>query len=101
MLFGGFLLNNASAPSYVIWLQRVSFFNQAFEALVANEFSDGTFQFDPVGYFTIDVEGEAFLDQLAFSPDRLPTNIGALLIMSAVYLFVGYAWLHIGVKSVR
>jgi len=49
MLFGGFLLNNASAPVYVQWLQDLSFFNQAFEALAANELAGVIFEFNPMG----------------------------------------------------
>ena len=68
MLFGGFLLNNESAPQYVEWLQvsnlktkpkhktkakakqfknnkkDISFFNHAFEALTANELAGAQYQ---------------------------------------------------------
>jgi ABC-type multidrug transport system ATPase subunit/ABC-type multidrug transport system permease subunit len=101
MLFGGFLLNNASAPDYVIWLQSVSFFNHAFEAAASNELAGAVFQFDPAGYFSIDVDGQAYLDQLAFSPTMLPTNLAALGGMTALYLLLGYLLLHFIVKSVR
>jgi ABC-type multidrug transport system ATPase subunit/ABC-type multidrug transport system permease subunit len=101
MLFGGFLLNNGSAPDYVIWLQSVSFFNHAFEAAASNELAGAVFQFDPAGYFSIDVDGQAYLDQLAFSPEMLPTNLAALGGMTALYLLLGYLLLHFIVKSVR
>ena len=48
MLFGGFLLNNESAPSYVQWLQELSFFNHALEAMTSNELAGASYQFDPV-----------------------------------------------------
>lgn len=101
MLFGGFLLNNGSAPEYVIWLQSVSFFNHAFEAAASNELAGAVFQFDPAGYFSIDVDGQAYLDQLAFSPKMLPTNLAALAGMTVLYLLLGYLLLHFIVKSVR
>ena len=37
MLFGGLLLNKNSIPNAFQWMQRISFFNYAFEALVVNE----------------------------------------------------------------
>ena len=101
MLFGGFLLNNASAPEYVTWLQSVSFFNHAFEAAASNELAGAVFQFDPAGYFSIDVDGQAYLDQLAFSPKMLPTNLAVLAGMTGIYLLIGYLLLHFIVKSVR
>jgi ABC-type multidrug transport system ATPase subunit len=101
MLFGGFLLNNESAPDYVIWLQSVSFFNHAFEAAASNELAGAVFQFDPVGFFSVDVDGQAYLDQLGFSPLMLDTNLAALAGMTAAYLLLGYALLHFVVKSVR
>lgn len=39
MLFGGFFINSANVPVYLIWLQYLSFFKYAFEALVINEFT--------------------------------------------------------------
>lgn len=39
MLFGGLLLNKATIPATFQWLDRLSFFNYAFEALVVNEVS--------------------------------------------------------------
>lgn len=39
MLFGGLLLNKETIPSAFRWMDRLSFFNYAFEALVVNEVS--------------------------------------------------------------
>lgn len=40
MLFGGLLLNKATMPESLKWMQSLSFFNYAFEALVVNEVAD-------------------------------------------------------------
>lgn len=37
MLFGGLLLNKGTVPDWAKWLQTLSFFNCALEALVVNE----------------------------------------------------------------
>jgi len=39
MLFGGFFINSANVPVYLIWLQYLSFFKYGYEALVVNEFT--------------------------------------------------------------
>ncbi|KAA0198904.1 hypothetical protein HAZT_HAZT004839 [Hyalella azteca] len=40
MLFGGFFLNSDSVPVYFIWLQYISWFNYANEALNINQWDD-------------------------------------------------------------
>uniref|UniRef100_A0A6A7G0X1 Protein white n=1 Tax=Hirondellea gigas TaxID=1518452 RepID=A0A6A7G0X1_9CRUS len=40
MLFGGFFLNSDSVPVYFIWLQYISWFNYANEALTINQWND-------------------------------------------------------------
>jgi ABC-type multidrug transport system permease subunit len=54
MLFGGLLLNKSSMPESFAWLQNLSFFNYAFEALVVNEVAGLTLQEVKFG-FKIDV----------------------------------------------
>jgi ABC-type multidrug transport system permease subunit len=55
MLFGGLLLNKNSIPSSFQWMQRLSFFNYAFEALVVNEVAGLTLVEEKFG-FKIDVQ---------------------------------------------
>jgi hypothetical protein len=54
MLFGGLLLNKATMPSSFQWMQNLSFFNYAFEALVVNEVAGLTLVEEKFG-FKIDV----------------------------------------------
>jgi ABC-type multidrug transport system permease subunit len=55
MLFGGLLLNNNSIPPAFQWLNSLSFFNYAFEALVVNEVVGLTLIEEKFG-FKIDVK---------------------------------------------
>jgi hypothetical protein len=54
MLFGGLLLNKNSIPPTFQWMNRLSFFNYAFEALVVNEVAGLTLVEEKFG-FKIDV----------------------------------------------
>ncbi|XP_054160831.1 protein white-like [Oppia nitens] len=40
ILFGGFLLNNASIPKLLVWIKYISWFYYSFESLVINQWSD-------------------------------------------------------------
>lgn len=50
MLFGGLLLNKASMPASFQWMQNLSFFNYAFEALVVNEVAGLTLVEEKFGF---------------------------------------------------
>lgn len=54
MLFGGLLLNKNSIPPHFQWMNSLSFFNYAFEALVVNEVAGLTLVEEKFG-FKIDV----------------------------------------------
>ncbi len=47
LVFGGFLINKKNTPSYLQWIQFISLFNYANEALMVNEFIGLNFIFQP------------------------------------------------------
>lgn len=47
MVFGGFLINKASLPAYVSWIQYIAFLNFGYEIVCLNELQGVTIQFDP------------------------------------------------------
>lgn len=47
MVFGGFLINKASLPDYVSWIQYIAFLNFGYEIVCLNEFQGVTIRFDP------------------------------------------------------
>lgn len=50
-LFGGFLLNKSTMPWYISWMQYLSFWNYAFEALLINELDGFSIVIDPRGNY--------------------------------------------------
>eukprot|EP00158_Paraphelidium_tribonemae_P006147 Partr_v1_DN27702_c0_g1_i1_m67543 putative ATP-binding cassette, subfamily G (WHITE), member 2 len=116
MVFGGFLLNVATIPVYFRWLEYLSIFRYAIEALNVNEFSG--LEFSCLKNATADllaslpadqklpqdfldslaangtkpcvITGEQYLDAQGFKDDRLWFNIGLLGLMTCVYLGLSF-----------
>ncbi|KAJ3372343.1 hypothetical protein HDU91_003953 [Kappamyces sp. JEL0680] len=87
MLFGGLLLNKATmAPSYQ-WLQNLSFFNYAFEALVVNEVAGLTLVEEKFG-FKIDVPGALVLQTFGLNAQGYWTDVQSLGIMCSTFLVI-------------
>ncbi|KAJ3413932.1 hypothetical protein HDV05_007300 [Chytridiales sp. JEL 0842] len=100
MLFGGLLLNRNSIPSWGAWLESLSFFNGALEALVVNEVNGLTLIEEKFG-LKIDVPGAIILQTFGFNSKAYWFNVGKLCIMFFTFLSVGYVWLQWKVKERR
>lgn len=64
LLFGGFLLNSQTMPTYVGWIKHFSIFSYAFEILMTNELKGLLLKFNAPGYPTVPVYGDVFLKTL-------------------------------------
>ncbi|KAF9952044.1 hypothetical protein BGZ65_005565, partial [Modicella reniformis] len=100
MLFGGLLLNKESIPAKLSWLQKLSFFNFAFEALLVNEITFLQLIQKEYG-LEIDVPGAAILSTFGFSSGAYWKDVQNLGIMGGVFFLVGFIWLHFRVNERR
>jgi len=103
MLFGGFLINKATLPIFINWLQYTSFLNYAFEILCVNEFIGVTVNFNPVGYPIppTPIDGSVFLVQFDMSPERVKRDFLLLGVMASIQLLVAYLVLRFYIKERR
>eukprot|EP00842_Homolaphlyctis_polyrhiza_P002889 jgi/Hompol1/3600/HPOL_006637-RA len=100
MLFGGLLLNKSSIPPAFQWMQRLSFFNYAFEALVVNEVNGLTLVEEKFN-LKIDVPGSFILQAFGLDAQGFWRDIQALGIMASVFIGVAFLWLQFVVKERR
>ncbi|KAF8983759.1 hypothetical protein BGZ46_009635 [Entomortierella lignicola] len=100
MLFGGLLLNKDSIPEKLSWLQKLSFFNFAFEALLVNEITFLQLIQKEFG-LEIDVPGAAILTIFGFNSGAYWRNVQNLTIMAGTFFLAGFIWLHLRVNERR
>jgi len=95
MIFGGFLLNSDSVPVYYIWLQFISWFNYANEALTVNQWEGVTGiecdQPNGQGCFTT---GEQIIEFFGYEVDRFGLDIGMLFVLFVGLRLIAYAFLY-------
>ncbi|KAF9945375.1 hypothetical protein BGZ70_003863, partial [Mortierella alpina] len=100
MLFGGLLLNKESIPEKLAWLQQLSFFNFAFEALLVNEITFLQLIQKEYG-LEIDVPGAVILSTFGFNSGAFWKDVQNLGIMAGTFFLVAFAWLHFRVNERR
>jgi hypothetical protein len=100
MLFGGLLLNKNSVSPNLKWLHRLSFFNYAFEALVANEVLNLTLVEEKFG-FKVDVPGALVLQTFGLNAQGYWLDVRAMGIMTGIFLGAAFIWLQLFVKERR
>ncbi|KAJ3130584.1 hypothetical protein HK101_005054, partial [Irineochytrium annulatum] len=86
MLFGGLLLNKGTVPVYLRWLQSLSFFNCALEALVVNEVNGLTLYEQKFG-LQIDVPGAVILQTFGFNAKGYWQDV--LRLTGMFFIFLG------------
>ncbi|KAF9976915.1 hypothetical protein BGZ73_007532 [Actinomortierella ambigua] len=102
MLFGGLLLNKESIPAKLSWLQDLSFFNFAFEALLVNEITFLQLIQKNAEYgLEIDVPGAVILWTFGFNSGAYWTDVRNLAIMACTFFFVAFLWLQFRVNERR
>ncbi|KAG0210809.1 hypothetical protein BGX28_008945 [Mortierella sp. GBA30] len=100
MLFGGLLLNKESIPEKLSWLQQLSFFNFAFEALLVNEITFLQLIQKEYG-LEIDVPGAVILSTFGFNSGAFWKDVQNLGVMAGTFFLVALAWLHFKVNERR
>ncbi|KAF9437117.1 ATP-binding cassette sub- G member 2 [Entomortierella beljakovae] len=100
MLFGGLLLNKDSIPESLSWLQKLSFFNFAFEALLVNEITFLQLIQKEFG-LEIDVPGAAILTIFGFNSGAYWRDVQYLSAMACTFYLVGFIWLQLRVNEKR
>ncbi|KAF8968200.1 hypothetical protein BGZ46_010928, partial [Entomortierella lignicola] len=100
MLFGGLLLNKESIPEQLSWLQKLSFFNFAFEALLVNEITFLQLIQKEYG-LEIDVPGAVILSTFGFNSGAYWEDVRNLGIMAGTFFTVAFLWLHFRVNERR
>ncbi|XP_014681142.1 PREDICTED: protein white-like isoform X2 [Priapulus caudatus] len=90
LIFGGYYLNAESIPVYFIWLQYLSWFKYANEALNINQWIN----IDSIECGTNNRScirtGEEVLDQFNFKKDNMGFDIGLLFVLIFGYRLIGY-----------
>lgn len=89
MLFGGFFLNSGSVPVWLEWLQYLSWFNYANEALCINQWQNIDY-IDCQGSPACPPNGTVVLNTLNYHVDNFGVDIGALAILLVGYRLLAY-----------
>lgn len=100
MLFGGLLLNKQSIPEMFRFLDKLSFFKYAFEALVVNEVSNIYLHENKYG-LNIDVPGAVVLTLFGLDAQAYWNDVYSLMYMCSGFLLVAFLWLQLFVKEKR
>ncbi|KAI9825855.1 MAG: hypothetical protein M1832_000796 [Thelocarpon impressellum] len=111
LLFAGLLLNHDAIPKAALWLQSLSIFHYAFEALLVNEVKYLTlidhklFSRLPCPYITneanvrfgldIEVPGASILSSFGFDALALWHDVAGLAIFSGAFVVLSYAAMHV------
>ncbi|TPX68950.1 hypothetical protein CcCBS67573_g07015 [Chytriomyces confervae] len=98
MLFGGLLLNRGTVPPWANWLQVLSFFNAAMEALIVNEV-DGLTLYETKYGLSIDVPGAVILQTFGFDARAFWKDVIVLAGMNVGFLVLGGLWLQLFVRE--
>ncbi|KAL1875307.1 hypothetical protein VTK73DRAFT_10144 [Phialemonium thermophilum] len=94
LLFAGLLLNHNAIPPAAIWLQWLSIFHYAFEALIVNEVKYLTLVDKKYG-LDITVPGAAILSSFGFDNGAMWQDIVSLGVFGAVFIFLAYIAMHV------
>jgi ATP-binding cassette subfamily G (WHITE) protein 2 len=86
MLFGGLLVNLASLPAWVRWIQYLSFFRYGYEALAVTEMHGLTFE--------PGISGDTILSMRGLRLDMRATDLLAMLALACAFLALSLLALH-------
>ncbi|KAJ3297942.1 hypothetical protein HK104_011342 [Borealophlyctis nickersoniae] len=100
MLFGGLLLNKVMIPVYARWLNTLSFFNLAWEALLVNEVNGLTLYDERLG-LKINVPGAVILQTFGLDALGFWRDVTRLAILCGIFLTIAFVWLQVMVKERR
>lgn len=93
LLFAGLFLNHDSMPAGSVYIQYLSIFHYAYEALAVNEVKYLTLIEKKFG-LSIEVPGATILSTFGFDSSAVPRDIAGLAGFFVFFLIVGYVALH-------
>lgn len=93
LLFAGLFINSEDVAVQIRWLQWISTFHYAYEALAINEVKDLILKEKKYG-LSIEVPGAVILDTFGFDVTALWKDISYLAISIGLFLTLGYIFLH-------
>ena len=85
-------------PIFFSWIQKLSFFNYAFEALIVNELDDIDLAQPGV---KVKIPGRVILKTFGFNPDNYWVDTASLAAMFFILLSIAYVFLRIFVRERR
>ena len=94
ILFAGLFINSEEIKSQVRWLEWISLFHYAYEALSVNEVTDLILKEKKYG-LSIEVPGAVILSSFGFDVTAFWQDVMYLAIWLAVFLSFGYGFLHV------
>ncbi|RKF54149.1 ABC transporter G family member [Golovinomyces cichoracearum] len=94
LLFAGLLLNHDAIPKSALWLQSLSIFHYAFEALIVNEVTYLTLTDEKYG-LNITVPGAVILSSFGFNTQAFWADTIELGIFAVSFIILAYSAMHI------
>ncbi|KAK9469899.1 hypothetical protein V1512DRAFT_21213 [Lipomyces arxii] len=93
LLFAGLLLNRDSIPESALWIQKLSIFHYAFEAMAVNEVRYLTLIEYKYG-LSIEVPGATILSTFGFNTTAYRSDATGLLTYFALFIVLAYVGMH-------
>ncbi|CAK9437344.1 uncharacterized protein LODBEIA_P17220 [Lodderomyces beijingensis] len=93
LLFAGLFINSDQLNLEVKWLEWISLFHYAYEALAVNEVKDLILREKKYG-LSIEVPGAVILSTFGFNVGAFWDDISLLATLSVIFLVLGYLFLH-------
>lgn len=93
LLFAGLFINSADLVALISWLQWISSFHYAYEALAINEIKDLILKEKKYG-LSIEVPGAVILSSFGFNVSAFWNDVTFLGSWIVVFLVIGYLFLH-------
>lgn len=93
MLFAGLFINSEDLKVETKWLQWISLFHYAYEALAINEVKDLILKEKKYG-LSIEVPGAVILSTFGFDVGAYWKDVSYLIGWAATFLVLGYVFLH-------
>lgn len=94
LLFAGLFLNHDSMPKGTIWIQYLSIFHYAYEALTVNEVKYLTLTERKYG-LSIEIPGATILSTFGFDSGALTQDLMGLVVIFLTFLVGGYVAMHV------
>ena len=104
LLFGGLFVNLASIPDWLAWLEYISWFRYAFNALAEIVWTDRTINCDAIVNGVPDrdecpfISGQQVLD-ISFSERDFPVDIAVLCCMVVLYRGIAFLALYLRTRG--